>query len=49
MKGHPFIPIRETMRTITFLSTDFIAHEDGHLLVIPKEHFAKMELETVDD
>ncbi|MFH1174148.1 MAG: HIT family protein [archaeon] len=37
--GFPFIPLRETEKTLTFLATAFPAREDGHMLVIPKKHY----------
>jgi histidine triad (HIT) family protein len=41
--GFPFIPIKTTKKTISFLSIDFPAHEDGHLLVIPKRHYQSIK------
>jgi len=38
-----FKPIHETKNTLSFLSIDFIAHEDGHTLVIPKKHYKNLE------
>ena len=37
--GYPFIAINETQNTISFMAIDIPATEDGHLLVIPKNHF----------
>ena len=41
--GYPFMPIHKTKNTISFLATDFPAHEDGHTLIIPKKHFESIE------
>lgn len=41
--GYPFIPTYETRETVSFLSIDFPADEDGHLLVIPKDHYQNLE------
>ena len=41
--GYPFIPLHKTKNTLSFLATDFPAHEDGHTLVIPKKHFKSVE------
>ena len=37
--GYPFIKLNETKHTFSFLAIDFVAHEDGHMLVVPKRHF----------
>ena len=42
-EGYPFIAIHNTKDTISFLATDFPAHEDWHILVIPKNHFESIE------
>lgn len=39
----PFQKIHETPNTLSFLSIDFIANENGHTLVIPKKHFTFFE------
>ncbi len=36
--GYPFRPVYETKNTLAFLSIDFPATEDGHVLIIPKPH-----------
>jgi histidine triad (HIT) family protein len=38
-EGYPFIPINKTKNTISFLSVDTPAHEEGHILIIPKKHY----------
>ncbi len=40
--GGPFIPLYQTKRTVSFLSIDSPAHEEGHLLVIPKKHYGAL-------
>lgn len=40
--GLPFKVLNETKNTISFLSVDFPATEDGHTLVIPKRHFENL-------
>jgi diadenosine tetraphosphate (Ap4A) HIT family hydrolase len=35
--------LNETKNTISFLSIDFPAHEEDHMLVIPKKHFEGFE------
>lgn len=39
----PYKPIHETKNTVSFLSIDFPANEDGHVLVIPKDHYKSLE------
>ncbi len=41
--GFPFETLLTLKNTISFLSTDLPATEDGHVLVIPKKHFENME------
>lgn len=41
--GYPFTVINETRNTISFMAIDIPATEDGHLLVIPKNHFTYVE------
>lgn len=41
-RGYPFLPVHETKRTVSFLSIDNPAHEEGHLLVIPKRHYGSL-------
>lgn len=41
--GYPFLPLYETRNTISFLSIDLPANEQGHTLVIPKKHFEFLE------
>ena len=41
--GFPFEVLNETENTVCFPSIDFPAHEEGHLLVIPKEHYRSLE------
>ena len=41
-KNFPFLVSHETRSTVSFLSIDFPAHEDGHTLVIPKKHFTSI-------
>lgn len=36
--GYPFLPLHVTKNTISFLSIDFPASVDGHILVIPTKH-----------
>ena len=43
LNGHPFTILNETTNTISFLVIDFPATEDGHIVVIPKKHFAYVE------
>jgi len=42
-EGYPYIPIFETRNSVSFLSLDFIATEEGHTLVIPEKHFENLE------
>lgn len=37
--GYPFAAINETQNTVCFMAIDIPATEDGHLLIIPKNHF----------
>jgi histidine triad (HIT) family protein len=41
--GFPFKILRETKHTVSFLSIDFPKKEDGHVLVVPKKHYANIE------
>ena len=43
INGLPFEPLHQTKNTLSFLSVDFPAKEDGHILVIPKKHYAGIE------
>lgn len=43
MNGFPFIAIHHTKHTLSFLSTDFLSNEEGHILIIPKKHFEYIE------
>jgi len=40
---YPFIKLHQTKHTFSFLSIDFIAHEDGHIIVTPNKHFKYFE------
>jgi len=42
-KRFPFLILNETKNTLSFLSMDFPDKEDGHILVIPKNHFSNLE------
>jgi len=42
-KSYPFMILRETKNTLSFLSINFPQKEDGHVLVIPKKHFRNIE------
>lgn len=39
LSGHPFKILSKTKNTISFLSIDIPKTEDGHVIVIPKNHF----------
>lgn len=39
----PFRKLNETQHSLTFLSIDFPATENGHTIVIPKKHFDSIE------
>lgn len=39
----PFRKLHETQHTLSFLSIDFPAAENGHTIVIPKKHFESLE------
>jgi histidine triad (HIT) family protein len=39
---YPFLPLRRTKNTVSFLSLDFPAHEDGHTLVVPRKHYKSL-------
>jgi histidine triad (HIT) family protein len=41
--GYPFEILRETKDTIAFLSIVLPMTEDGHILIIPKDHYANVE------
>ena len=41
--GIPFKTLHETKHSISFLSIDFPTTENGHILVIPKKHYANYE------
>ena len=41
--GVPFKKLHETEHSLTFLSIDFPATEEGHTIVIPKKHFNLIE------
>ena len=41
--NYPFIPINDAKNTISFLSTDFPAKQDGHILIISKKHFKNLD------
>ncbi len=41
--GYPVIFLKEGKYTVSFLSIDFPEKEDGHVLVIPKNHFPNLE------
>jgi len=43
LNGLPFLPLKETENTVSFLSMDFPENEDGHILVIPKKHYQFVE------
>jgi len=43
MNGLPFELLNSTRHSVSFLAIDFPANEDGHLLVIPKKHYSKVE------
>jgi len=42
-KRFPFMILDKTKNTLSFLSMDFPQKEDGHVLVVPKKHFANLE------
>ncbi len=39
----PFMILHESKYSISFLSIDFPAKEDGHTIVIPKKHYSSLE------
>ncbi|MAF34280.1 hypothetical protein CMO91_00370 [Candidatus Woesearchaeota archaeon] len=41
--GHPFMKLKETKNTLSFLSIDEPYHEEGHTLIIPKKHHKNFE------
>jgi protein-tyrosine phosphatase len=41
--GFPFIRLYETKNTVAFMSIDIPKKVDGHILVIPKERYEKLE------
>lgn len=41
--GFPFKILKETKHSVSFLSIDFPNKEDGHILVVPKKHYATLE------
>ncbi len=47
LNGFPFLPLHQTENTFSFLSIDFPAnknrHAGGHILVISKKHFQRIE------
>ncbi|MFC1769050.1 HIT family protein [Nanoarchaeota archaeon] len=43
LEGYPYIPLKSTKYSVSFLAADIPAHEEGHLLVIPKKHFRSLE------
>ena len=43
LSGYPFDAINETKNTVCFMAIDIPAAEDGHLLIIPKNHYTYVE------
>ena len=41
--GFPYLTIHETKNTVSFLSINFPMYENGHTLVITKDHYANLE------
>jgi diadenosine tetraphosphate (Ap4A) HIT family hydrolase/protein-tyrosine-phosphatase len=41
--GFPFLPLYETKHSIAFMSIDIPEREDGHVLVIPKKRYPRLE------
>src|SRR3989344_5676173 len=39
----PFIRLHETKNTVAFMSIEIPEKEDGHILVIPKKRYSKLE------